>query len=72
MPRPVLTGHARERMRQRGISEEQAYTALSREVRRTPGQPGTVWIHGLVDGGETLKVCVSVDNMTIITAAWPD
>ncbi len=72
MPRPVLTVHARERMRQRGISEEQVYTALSREVRRTPGQPGTVWIHGLVYGGETLKVCVSVDNTTIITAAWPD
>lgn len=32
----------------RGITEQQVYTALNREQRRTPGEPGTVWIHGLV------------------------
>jgi hypothetical protein len=71
MPRPVLTKHVRERMEERDIAEEQIYAALAHEIRRTPGQPGTVWIHGLVAGGETLKVCVSVDLGKIVTAAWP-
>jgi hypothetical protein len=59
-------------MMQRGISEDQIYTALAREIRRTPGQSGTIWVHGMVDGGETLKVCLRLDNAVIITAAWPD
>jgi hypothetical protein len=72
MPKPVLTIHVQERMERRGISKEQIYAALAHEVRRTPGQPGSVWVHGLVEGGRTLKVCLSVDNSRIVTAAWPD
>lgn len=72
MPEPVLTIHVQQRMEQRGISKEQIYTALAHEVRRTPGQPGSIWIYGLVNLGETLKVCISADNARIITAAWPD
>lgn len=72
MLKPVMTDHVRQRMQQRGISEDQIYTALSHEIRRTPGQPGTIWIHGLVGEGEILKVCISVDNAKIVTAAWPD
>jgi hypothetical protein len=34
-------------MDEREITEEQVYYALAHEVRRTPGLPGTVWIHGL-------------------------
>lgn len=48
------------------------YTALNREQRRGPGQPGTIWIHGLVDGGRILKVCVTVDMAVVATVAWPD
>ena len=72
MPRPVLTEHVKKRMEQRGITEEDIYTALAHEMFRTPGQPGTIWIHGKVHGGETLKVCLRVDNARIVTAAWPD
>ena len=72
MPKPEMTGHVRKRMQERGISEEEIYAALAHEIRRTPGQPGTIWIHGMVDGGVILKVCVSVDNARIVTAAWPD
>jgi hypothetical protein len=72
MPKPVLTEHVRQRMELRDISEKQIYAALAHEVRRSPGQPGTIWVHGLVDGGVILKVCVSVDNAVIVTAAWPD
>jgi hypothetical protein len=59
-------------MERRGITEDQIYTALAREVRRTPGEPGTIWVHGLVAGGEILKVCLPVDMSLVITAAWPD
>jgi hypothetical protein len=71
MPRPELTTHARDQMAARDVTERQVNTALRREQRRTPGDPGTIWIHGLVDGGETLKVCVTVDGLTITTVAWP-
>lgn len=72
MPRPVITWHARQRMQQRDISEGQVFAALAHETRRTPGEPGTIWIHGIVDQGRILKVCLSVDNEAVITAAWPD
>lgn len=70
--RPRLTGHARTQMRRREVTEQQVYTALAREQRRLPGDPGTIWIHGLVDGGEILKVCVTTDMTTITTVAWPN
>jgi hypothetical protein len=65
-------------MAERGITEEQIYTALAREQRRAPGEPGTIWIHGLVQGDDShrqsriLKVCVTADRTIIITAAWRD
>ena len=58
-------------MAARDVTERQVYTALAREQRRTPGEPGTIWIHGLVDGGEILKVCVTTDMLTVTTVAWP-
>jgi hypothetical protein len=78
MPKPELTDHVRERMAERGITEKQVYAALARELRRTPGQPGSVWIHGLVPGDEThrgartLKVCLNTEQNRVTTAAWPD
>jgi hypothetical protein len=71
MPKPILTQHVLERLIERDITEEQVDTALAREQYRTPGQAGTIWIHGLVDGGRTLKICVSTDMSRVITAAWP-
>jgi hypothetical protein len=59
-------------MARRNITEQQVYAALAREQRRSPGQPGTIWIHGLVDGGRILKVCVTVDMAVVTTVAWPD
>jgi hypothetical protein len=72
MPRPVIGSHARKRMAKRHINEDQIFTALRREQRRTPGDPGTIWIHGIVDGGRILKVCVTVDMGLVTTVAWPD
>jgi hypothetical protein len=76
--RPELTGHVKKRMAKRGITEEQIYTALGREQRRTPGEPGTIWVHGIVPADDIireariLKVCIPTDRSRIITAAWRD
>jgi hypothetical protein len=71
MPRPVLTKHVREQMAERDITEEQIYAALSHERERKPGRGGAVWVWGLASG-RILKVLLSADGQTIITAAWPD
>ncbi|KJE23709.1 hypothetical protein FF36_01894 [Frankia torreyi] len=59
----------------RRATHAQVEQALSRELRREPGQPGSVWIYGQTDQG-ILKVCVSApvagNNRFVITVAWPD
>lgn len=61
-------------MDHRQITTDDVEWALKRRVGDpSPGEPGTVWIHGLACGGRELKVCVPVDDLeTIITVAWPD
>lgn len=65
--------YARKRMRQRAVTEEDIEWAMRRQIRQTPGEPGTVWIHGHAAGGRILKVCVRADDHDqVITVAWPD
>jgi hypothetical protein len=38
-----------------------------------PGQPGTLWLHGMATGGRILSVCVTLaDRRFVVTAAWLD
>jgi hypothetical protein len=69
-----LTRHAEERLRQRGITTEDVISALNREIRTSPGQPGTTWVWGYAAAGRILKVCVRRDaeEDVVITAVWPD
>lgn len=69
-----LTGHARERMRQRGIRGEDLEHALSHPVGLpAPGEFGSVWVYGIAAGGRILKVCRATDDANrIITAVWRD
>lgn len=69
-----ITSHARGRMADRRVTEEDIHSALRREFHRSAGQPGTVWIHGHALGGRVLKVCVEIgdDLMRVITVAWRD
>jgi hypothetical protein len=69
-----LTRHVEERLRQRGITREDVIAALNREVRTSPGTPGTIWVWGYSAAGRILKVCVrrDVEEDVVITAAWPD
>ena len=60
-------------MERRGVTEDDVQLALRHEHRRTPGEPGTIWVHGYAVGGRIAKVCVAADDETyVITVAWPD
>ncbi|MGH8895646.1 MAG: DUF4258 domain-containing protein [Egibacteraceae bacterium] len=77
MPKDVplkLSQHALDRLRERGILEDDVRWALARRIGRSePGQPGSVWIRGYASGGRILKVCVRQDDESrVITAVWPD
>ncbi|WP_067471556.1 DUF4258 domain-containing protein [Actinomadura hibisca] len=73
MGEAILTGHALQRLEQRGITEEDVRQAL----RRRSGDPrathtGCTWVFGYATGGRILKVLLAHDNETVVTAAWPD
>jgi hypothetical protein len=57
----------------REISEDDLWAALD----RPNGHPaatatGNIWVYGYATGGRILKVLLTPDKMTIVTAAWPD
>jgi Domain of unknown function (DUF4258) len=64
--------HAERQMAKRGVTKDDVSQALRQQVNTTPGDPGTVWIHGYTRGGRVLKVCVDLhDKEFVITVAWP-
>jgi Domain of unknown function (DUF4258) len=69
-----FSDHARERMRQRSVSDEDVGSALRRPWGRPrAGSPGTVWIAGFAVDGRILRVCVPTDERTfVITVAWQE
>jgi len=69
----TYSNHARQRMRRRVFTEDDVERALARPVGNRPGEPGTIWIHGVTTGGRILSVCVKLDNRRyVVTAAWRD
>lgn len=73
MPRR-FRAHARARMKQRRISQEDVESALNRPTGRViPGQLGSKWVFGYDTSGRIIKVCVSTDDQDlVITVARPD
>ncbi|GAB3279052.1 hypothetical protein GCM10027589_05430 [Actinocorallia lasiicapitis] len=72
MPKPRLTLHVKQRMAQRGITEDDLWAALGRRTRTHPGNSGNIWVYGHAPGGRILKVCLTPDEQTVVTAVWPD
>lgn len=67
----TYSDHARDQMRRRGVTEQQVEQALNRPAGNRPGEPGTIWINGIVAGGRRLSVCVRVhDRRYVVTVAW--
>lgn len=64
--------HAERQMAKRAVTKDDVSQALRQQVNTTPGEPGTVWIHGHTSGGRILRVCVDIhDKEFVITVAWP-
>ena len=65
--------HARDRMAERGVTEQDVELALRRPRHRTPGPPGRIWIWGYAGSGRELKVGVSTsDQRYVTTVYWAD
>ena len=67
-----VSNHARERMRQRGITMTDVNSALTRRLDPPlPGSgPNTVAISGYTPGGRILKLVLSSDERVRVTAWW--
>lgn len=65
--------HARDRMEERGVSEQDVELALKRPIGAPrPGQPGTIWIDGYGMGNRVIPVCVLTANHNHVkTVGWP-
>ena len=68
---PELTQHARDRMAERGITEDHIRSALSRRRGQPfPGDNGRVVVLGYGDGRRILKVVLTPDQQVIISVMW--
>jgi Domain of unknown function (DUF4258) len=70
---PELSFHARQRMAQRNITEEDVQRAWSRRSGQpVPSDTGRVWVFGYATGGRILKMAVTPDMKTITSVMWRD
>src|ERR1700685_1144678 len=68
-----LSNHAKERMADRDISEEDIRRALDRRAGAPRvGNNGTIVVLGYATGGRILKIVLAPDQEEIVTLAWPD
>lgn len=73
MTDPHLTHHVKERMAQRGITEEDIRSALRRrDGGPKPAMSGNIWVFGYAGRGRILKVLLNKEQDRVVTAAWPD
>lgn len=73
--RYTLKWHARQRMEQRGITEQHIREALSNILIQRDAEPGSVCILGMTDGGGKLAIYVSgsmppTEPLAIRTVVW--
>jgi len=65
-----LSNHAKERMRERGISEDQVFSILRGSAAVTPSKtPGVSLVKGKADG-RNLIVVIGTGTENVITAYW--
>ena len=69
-----FSDHARERMEQRGVFDEDVERALARPLGAPlSGKGGTMWIRGHAPGGRILKVLVrAAEPDYVVTVAWEE
>lgn len=69
----VFVGHAIERMRGRGVDEDQVRFAWKKQFRSAPAGIGKLAVDGYVPGGRTLRIVYrdDPDAIRVITVFWP-
>lgn len=69
---PRFTDHARRKMGERAITEQDVEMALNHPIGNpSPGDPGKIVVQGHAAGGRILNVCVPIaDQELIVTAYW--
>jgi hypothetical protein len=70
---PSYSQHARQRMRQRGVTEADVTSALKRRSGEPcPGNDGSVVVLGFAPGGRILKTVLTSDYQCVISVMWLD
>jgi hypothetical protein len=65
---PSYSDHARERMEQRGITEDEVTNALNRTTGPPlPGDTGRIVVFGYGRGSRILKIVLTSDRQTIVS-----
>ncbi|MHB1211453.1 MAG: DUF4258 domain-containing protein [Candidatus Nanopelagicales bacterium] len=65
------TSHVSERMAERGIALEDVRSVLRRPVTGPlPGDGGNLIFEGYTSGGRLLRVVVTSNRLTVVTAMW--
>jgi hypothetical protein len=59
----ILTDHARDRMRRRGITEDQVRQVLADPEAVLTDRPGRVVAQGMIDPEHLLRVFVDIDRL---------
>ncbi len=70
----VFVAHARDRMRRRGITEDQVHSAWKKKFRSVPAGIGKFAMDGYVAGGRILRIVYrdDPDAIVVVTVYWPE
>lgn len=70
---PRFSKHARDRMTDRQITDDDVQSALNRKYGEPRvGNNGAIVVLGYASRGRILKIVLTPDQEEIITLAWPD
>lgn len=69
---PSFSPHARKRMKERKISEDEVRTALSRRSGQPrPGDNGRIVVFGYGSGSRILKIVLTADEQVVVSVMAP-
>ena len=72
MPPLEYDPHAKKRMAERGVDEQDVELALKRQIAKRAADPGSIWIDGYGKGDRIIPVCVLITNQSYVkTVGWP-
>lgn len=68
---PELSQHARDRMAQRGVTQEEVMAVVNRPLRGPiPGDRGNLVFEGYTRGTRVLRVITTSDRSLVVSVMW--